>query len=208
MSFTLLSLILSLLATAVMAASAAIQARRFGLDLFGATVLAIAAGMGGGTLRDLFIGRTPVFWVEDIRYILVAIPIAIATYALAVTMQEGTGKRHALLMHLDAIGLALFTLSGVQIAQSAGIGVIPSIILGCVTGTAGGMIRDVLCNVTPSVLKEDLYATLSLIGGGLFILLQQYVSEETALISSFVMILLARILVLQRGALKTLYDNE
>ncbi|MDA5093903.1 trimeric intracellular cation channel family protein [Aliiroseovarius sp. KMU-50] len=187
----------SLLATAVMAASAAIQAHRAEMDPFGATVLAIATAMGGGTLRDLFLGLTPVFWIRDVRFLAVAVPIALISFVIATRMSAGNGRRFQALMHLDAIGLALFTLTGVQVAMDAGTSPILAIVIGCITGTAGGMIRDLLCNMTPSLLKEDLYATLSLVGGGAYLLLLQITDNTVAAVASFALILIARIAVLR-----------
>lgn len=188
---------LSLMATAVMAASAAIQAHRVHMDLFGATVLAIATSMGGGTLRDLFLGLTPVFWISDTRYLAVAVPVALISFGFATRMSSGNGRRLKVLMQLDAIGLALFTLTGVQVALDAGISPILAIVIGCVTGTAGGMIRDLLCNMTPSLLKEDLYATLSLVGGAVYLAMLTYLGETLAAGLGFATILIARLLVLR-----------
>lgn len=188
---------LSLLATAVMAASAAIQAHRAHMDLFGATVLAIATAMGGGTLRDLFLGLTPVFWITDTRYLAVAVPVALISFALATRMSSGNGRRLNVLMQLDAIGLALFTLTGVQVALAAEVSPVLAIVLGCITGTAGGMIRDLLCNMTPSLLKEDLYATLSLAGGALYLMTLGPLGEALATAVGFATILVSRLVVLR-----------
>lgn len=188
---------LSLLATAVMAASAAIQARRAQMDLFGATVLAIATAMGGGTLRDLFLGLTPVFWITDTRYLAVAVPVAALSFVFATRMSAGNGRRLKVLMQLDAIGLALFTLTGVQLGLEAEVSPVLAIVLGCITGTAGGMIRDLLCNMTPSLLKEDLYATLSLAGGAVYLITLGPLGDAMATAIGFVTILLSRLLVLR-----------
>ncbi len=193
---------LSLIATAAMAASAAIQARRFELDLFGAVVLGIVASVGGGSLRDLFLGLTPVFWITDIRFLLTAVPASILSFALATRVPSGNGRRLALLMYLDAIGLALFTLTGVQVALNAGVSPVLAVVIGCVTGTAGGMIRDLLCNITPSVLKEDLYATISVIGGGAYLLLGNWLAEPAATLVGFALILIMRLGLLWRRPLK------
>lgn len=190
---------LSLVATAVMAASAAIQARRFHLDLFGATVLGIVTAVGGGTLRDLLLGLTPVFWITDLRFLLVAVPTAILSFFFAARLPSGNGRRLAVLMYLDAIGLALFTLTGVQVALGAGVSPVIAIVIGCVTGTAGGMIRDLLCNITPSVLREDLYATISLAGGAVYLGLRQVMGETSATLAAFSLILLVRLVLLWRN---------
>ncbi|WP_133485165.1 trimeric intracellular cation channel family protein [Aliiroseovarius marinus] len=187
---------LSLIATAVMAASAAIQARRFNLDLFGATVLGVVTAVGGGTLRDLLLGLTPVFWISDLRFLLVAVPSSLLSFFVAARMPTGNGRRLALLMYLDAVGLALFTLTGVQVALEAGVAPVLTIVIGCVTGTAGGMIRDLLCNITPSVLREDLYATISLAGGAAYLAFSQFLGETMAALFTFGIILLARLVVL------------
>ncbi len=195
---TPLILTLGYLASAVLAASAALQATRHGFDPFGATVLAFATALGGGTLRDLFLGRTPVFWINDPVFLAVIIPVALATFLLAGRIPQGEGQRLRLLMQLDAVGLALFTLIGVRIAQDAGTHWIIAIVIGCVTGTVGGMIRDVLCNVAPSILREDLYATISLAGGGLFLVLEPVTGTEAALALSFAAMLAARLVTIAR----------
>lgn len=179
-----------------MAASAAIQARRFNLDLFGATVLGVVTAVGGGTLRDLLLGLTPVFWISDLRFLMVAVPSSLLSFFVAARMPTGNGRRLALLMYLDAVGLALFTLTGVQVALEAGVAPVLTIVIGCVTGTAGGMIRDLLCNITPSVLREDLYATISLAGGAAYLAFSQFMGESTATLVTFGLILLARLVVL------------
>ena len=115
-SFAPLITLLTVVATAVMAASAAVQGVRQGFDPFGTTVLAIVTAVGGGTLRDLLIGTAPVFWLQDMTYLATAVPVALITFALGRTLKEGGGRRLRLLLYLDAIGLALFTLVGIQSA--------------------------------------------------------------------------------------------
>ncbi|PSL21231.1 trimeric intracellular cation channel family protein [Shimia abyssi] len=189
---------LTVLATAVMAASAAIQGARHTLDLFGATVIGVAAAVGGGTVRDLFLGRVPVFWITDLTYLMVAIPVAAAAYFVATRLPSGNGRRLRLLMQFDAVGLALFTLVGVEVALQMETHPFVAVIIGCITGTVGGMIRDILCNVTPSVLKEDLYATISLVGGGVFVGLISLVDQAVALVTCFALMLVARLFVIAR----------
>ena len=190
--------LLGYLASAVLAASAALQAARHQMDPFGATVLAFATALGGGTLRDLLLGRFPVFWITDPVFVYVIIPVALSMFFIGLRMPSGVGQRHRLLMRLDAIGLALFTLIGVRIADQMETGWIIAIIIGCVTGTVGGMIRDVLSTVTPSILKEDFYASISLAGGALYLLLAPMTGQEIAAAVSFAGMLTARLITLRR----------
>lgn len=191
---------LTILATTVMAVSAAIQAVRHGFDPFGAVVLAIVTAVGGGTLRDLLIGAFPVFWIKDVSYLATAVPVGFVTFLIAKNLKAGNGRRLRLLLYFDAVGLALFSLVGVQVAVLSGTSAPIAVVLGCITGVAGGMFRDVLCGLTPSILKEDLYATISLIGGSLYLLLQFFLSEEASIIAAFLAMSLARVWVVMRSA--------
>jgi len=192
--------LLGYLATAVLAASAVLQALRNDMDLYGATVLAFATALGGGTMRDLFLGRFPVFWIEDPVFLYVIIPVSVGAFFVGSRMVSGGGQRYRLLMQLDAVGLALFTLIGVRIAEEMHTGWVVAIVIGCVTGTVGGMIRDILCNVTPSILKRDLYASISLAGGALYLALSLVSSPELSLLISFLAMLVTRLIVLRRSA--------
>lgn len=198
-SFTLLISVLTVLATGVMAASAAIQGVRQEFDPFGATVLAVVTAVGGGTLRDLLIGATPVFWIQDITYLATAVPVGMVTFLFAGKLRQGNERRLRLLMYLDAIGLALFTLVGIQVALANGISIIIAVVLGCITGVAGGMFRDVLCGLTPSILKQDLYATISLGGGIFYVLARTQLPNEICLAIAFVLMTVTRSIVVYRS---------
>lgn len=195
-------------ATAVMAASAAIQGVRHNLDLFGATVIGVSAAVGGGTVRDLLLGRTPVFWITDLTFLYTAVPVAMGMFWVATRLPSGNGRRLRLLMQFDAVGLALFTLVGVRVALDVDAHVVIAVVIGCVTGTVGGMFRDILCNVTPSVLKEDFYATISLIGGALYVGLLPRVGENWTLGICFSAILLTRLIVIARTHIDELQGNR
>jgi len=183
---------LTICATAVMAASAAIQAVRHDFDLFGAIALAVVTAVGGGTLRDLLIGRTPVFWMTDMTYLATAAPVGFAFFFIARQLRSGGGNRLRLLLYLDAIGLSLFTLVGASVALAADTHPIIAIILGCVTGVAGGVIRDVLCGVQPSILKEDFTATISLAGGAVYVLVRDLIDDRTSMAGVFTVMTIVR----------------
>ena len=111
-------------------------------------------------------------------------------------------KRLSFLQYFDAIGLALFTLVGVQSALLANLPTLSVIVLGCVTGVAGGMFRDMLCGLQPAILKQDLYATISLIGGFIYVVLLEYIDETLSLSVSFLCMLTLRSMIVYRNRLK------
>jgi uncharacterized membrane protein YeiH len=149
----------------VCAVSGALAAGRKSLDLFGVAVIAVVTGIGGGTLRDLLLGRTPVFWVNNPIYLWVMLGAAALT-VLYVRFREP--PIHALEI-ADAFGLALFTVSGAQIAEGFTDRGIIVVLMGTLTGVAGGAVRDVLCAEIPMVLRSrQLYATAAIAGATTF----------------------------------------
>jgi uncharacterized membrane protein YeiH len=159
---------LDLAGVAVFALSGVIVACRSRMDPFGMLVLAAVTGIGGGTLRDLVLGVRPVFWVTDTTYLWVVL----ATVVLA---SVGFRYIHRLtrivLPVVDAVGLALFTAIGAQKAVMLGAPGSVAVLMGVFTGVAGGMIRDVLADRVPMVLREEIYATASIAGGVVFVTL-------------------------------------
>lgn len=194
-----LIIILTIIATAAMAATGVIQAYRHNFDPLGAGVLALITAVGGGTLRDLLLGATPVFWITDLVYVATVVPVAIFCVVFARYLKSGHGRRAHLLNYIDAIGLALFTILGIQKSIDLGVHAVIAILLGAVTGIAGGMIRDILCGEPPVVLRADLYTTISLLGGGLFVVLVHYLSFNVSSLVAFVFIVSSRSWVIYRG---------
>lgn len=163
------------LAVAACATSGVLAARGKRVDLFGVVVLALVTAVGGGTLRDMIL-EVPVFWVADPNYILTAFGIALAMFLIART-RELPGHP---LQVADALGLALFTVIGVEKALAAGAPEIVAIMLGVITGVAGGMLRDVLIREIPMVFRPEihLYATASFLGASVFIILAHISPSE------------------------------
>jgi uncharacterized membrane protein YeiH len=146
--------LLDLSAVAVCAITATLEAHRRELDLFGVWVIAIISGIGGGTVRDILLGRLPVYWIHDPIYVMVGIVSGTLTFFL--------GRRLDLPKNFflipDAIGLALFTVIGTSVALKLGAPWLIASLMGVITGVFGGVIRDILCNEVPLILRTDIYA--------------------------------------------------
>lgn len=158
---------LDLIGVAVFAVSGALAAGRKSLDLIGVVVVSLVTAVGGGTIRDVFLARHPIFWLSDPAYVLVITGSALLTVLYA------RRSRHAppesALLIADALGLALFSVSGAQVAQAAGLPALSGVVLGTVTGAAGGVVRDVLLNDVPHVLRPGtLYATAAIAGTSIY----------------------------------------
>ena len=153
-------------AVAVSAITGVLEAGRKRIDLFGVVLVALTSALGGGTIRDLLLAR-PVFWVADQTYLAAAIAAGVATFVLVRLVRLPAN----LFLVPDALGLALFTIIGTQAALVYGAPWFVATFLGLVTGVAGGVLRDILCNEVPLVFAGELYATASWAGAAVFIAL-------------------------------------
>lgn len=178
--------LLDLLGVAVFAVSGALAAGRRRLDLVGVVVLGAVTAVGGGTVRDLLLDRHPIFWLADARYLIVIIAAALAT-VLYVRRARAPGL---VLDIADALGLALFSVSGTQVAERAGLPALSCVLLGAVTGAAGGAIRDVLTAQVPMVLQRgSLYATAAIVGTSLYVVLARLgFRQQTAALMGMVVV--------------------
>jgi len=147
-------------AVAVNAASAVLETEDKGMDLVGAVIVGLATSLGGGTLRDLLLGR-PVFWLVDVAYLGCGLLAVGITFVLARRIRVRPG----LFVVPDAVGLALFTVVGCQVGLAAGVHWLSVSLLAVITGVVGGMLRDILVNEVPLVMRPGtLYATASWLG--------------------------------------------
>lgn len=168
---------LDLIGVVVFAVSGALAAGKRRLDLVGVVVLAAVTAVGGGTIRDLLLDRHPIFWLADSRYLIVIIASALATVAY-VRWARVPGRT---LLVADALGLALFSVAGTQIAEAAGQPALSCVLLGAVTGVAGGAVRDILTAQVPLVLQRgSLYASAAIAGCGLYVVLVRLGMESRA----------------------------
>jgi uncharacterized membrane protein YeiH len=160
--------------TFVFALSGALKARASKMDIFGAGVLAFATAYGGGTLRDLLIGIRPVNWIND----NVALVLVLAGTAIVFIRKEKAGRFDKAIFFTDAIGLGMFTATGITMALTHGLNDVYALVMGIITATFGGLIADILRNEVPDLLKRgELYATASGIGG-IALLLGKYVMSD------------------------------
>lgn len=174
--------------TVVFAISGALVAARKRMDWMGFSILATVTGIGGGTLRDLILGR-PVFWVLHWEYIVICVVSALGTFYLL----QHVHRRLSWLLWADAVGLAAFSVLGVQIALSSGTSPFIAIIMGMMTAAFGGLIRDVLAGEPPLLLHREIYASAALIGGVVYVLLAVFLHQPIwALIVGFVAALIIR----------------
>lgn len=156
---------LDLIGVAVFAVSGALAAGRKRMDLLGVIVLGLVTAVGGGTIRDLLLARHPIFWLADSRYVIVIVASALLTVAYVRWRPPPAGA----LLYADALGLAMFSVSGAQIAERAGLPAAAGIVLGTITGSAGGAVRDVLSAEIPLVLQRgNLYASAAILGTGAY----------------------------------------
>ena len=145
---------------AVFAATGALAASRKQLDIVGFIFFASVTGIGGGTLRDLVLGKLPVFWIKEPSYIAVCTIIAILVFFLAHLVEY----RYRLLLWLDAIGMAAYCVMGAMIGLEAGISPYASIVMGVMTATFGGILRDLLSGEQSVLLRNEIYISASLLG--------------------------------------------
>lgn len=160
--------ILDLIGTAAFAASGAWAGIHKRMDLLGVLILGVVTAIGGGTLRDILLGDFPPFCLKDELYLYVSLTVALLVF---IFNQKITFLKNPLL-YFDAIGLGTFVVIGTQKAMSYQMGPLGAILLGVMTATAGGVLRDVLSNDVPLILrKETLYASVCFAGGCLLVLL-------------------------------------
>src|SRR4051812_42181915 len=155
---------LEMFAVAVCAVSGALAAARKKMDIFGLIVTALVSAIGGGTVRDLLLDHRPVFWIANTTYLWLPALVAVATAAYARLWPVPTYS----LALADALGLALFTISGARLALNDGYAFLIVVLMGATTGVAGGALRDVLCGEIPRIFKGEIYATISLLGAAVF----------------------------------------
>lgn len=161
---------LDLLGTLAFAISGAMAAANKKLDLFGAAFLAFVTAVGGGTVRDLLLGQTPVGWMQNFDYIIVILIGVGITYLF----QKHVRRLRRTLFLFDTIGIAVFTTLGVKKALLFEVDPAIAVIMGMFSAILGGVIRDMSINLIPMVFRKEIYALACILGGALFVLLESF----------------------------------
>ena len=184
--------ILDLLSTFVFALVGARVAADKGLDYGGIAFIAAVASVSGGTLRNVFLGLTPI-WITD-PWIIASI---IAAVVLTLVFRRGTHVGKTLLI-MDTFGLAVATVSGAQLAFEENVAWYAAIILGVITAVTGGLLRDVLCQLEPVLLHRETIGTSSMMGAITFVALNQLdVTQNICAVAGGVVVMLTRVISIQ-----------
>lgn len=166
----------------VFAVTGALVASRKQMDIVGFAMLGSVTGIGGGTFRDVILGIQPIFWVKQPAYLLTCVIVACATFFFAHILQH----RYRYLLWLDAVGLALFAVTGAGAAQADGVHASIAVAMGVATATFGGIIRDVLGGSVPIILSQEIYITAALAGASVFVVLMNMgASQDVAVMLGF-----------------------
>ncbi len=165
---------IDIVGTMVFAISGAMTAYEKKLDVFGISAVAFITALGGGTLRDVLIGSTPVAWMNNSLY-LVMIVLGIT---LALIFKQRLQKLRRTFFLFDTIGIAVFTILGLQKSLDIGISPTMSILMGMVSAVFGGVTRDIVCNEIPLIFRKEIYALTCIAGGILYVTLLQFGLER------------------------------
>ena len=200
-----LQFVIEFLGTFAFAISGIRSASSKNFDWFGGYVVGLATAIGGGTIRDVMLGQVP-FWMTNSIY-LICTGAALLTFVMLKKLFTRLSKTWAL---FDTLGLALFTIAGIQKTLEAGFPFWVAIIMGCITGAAGGVMRDVFVNETPLIFRKEIYAIACIIGGLVYQLCYVLnLSVEVAVVSTFVTVVVVRMLAVKyRISLPVLKDPD
>ncbi|MDU8886515.1 trimeric intracellular cation channel family protein [Yeosuana sp. MJ-SS3] len=179
-----------ILGTIAFAISGVLVAMNKRMDIFGIIIIAFVTAIGGGTLRDVITGQTPVNWMLDITYTYVIIGASI----FAIVLKNKINYLRTSLFLFDTIGIGLYTVVGVEKGIALGLHPILCIALGTVTACFGGVIRDMLCNEIPVIFRREIYATACLLGGVSYFVLSNFLGEQFTFVIAGIIVITVRLL--------------
>lgn len=184
-------LVIDILGTVAFAISGVLVAMEKKLDLFGVLIIAFVTAIGGGTLRDFLIGTAPVGWMTTPVYLITIT----ATVITAIVFVKQLRYFRKSLFLFDTIGIGLYTMVGIENGLNAGLSPVMCIILGTITASFGGVIRDILCNEIPVIFRKEVYATICILGGIIYFILIQFPMDSAyAYVAGILSIIVLRLL--------------
>lgn len=197
---------IDVLGTVAFAISGVLVAMEKRLDLFGVLIIAFVTAIGGGTLRDLLIGNTPVGWMQDLTYV---ITIFISVVIAIIFVNKLKYLRKSLFL-FDTIGIGLYTMVGVEKGLEAELLPIMCIFLGTMTACFGGVIRDILCNEIPVIFRKEIYATACILGGGSYFLFTLFpIQDGYAYVGAILVVIVLRLIAVKFDVrLPNIYKKE
>jgi uncharacterized membrane protein YeiH len=197
---------IDILGTIAFAISGVLVAMNKKMDLFGILIIAFVTAVGGGTLRDILIGQTPVGWMKDMTFTYVILGSAV----FAVIVRNKINYLRTSLFLFDTIGIGLYTVIGVEKGLSADLHPIICIALGTMSACFGGVIRDILCNEIPVIFRKEIYATACILGGLSYFLIRKLPLESdfVFMISGAIVIIVRLLAVKFKIALPNIYKTD
>lgn len=183
--------IVDLFGTTVFSISGVLTAKQKKFDLVGTLVIGFVTAVGGGTIRDLLIGKFPVGWLNDHNYLFAIL----AGYLIAYIFQSNITKLKRSMFLFDTIGIGLFTILGIEIAMERGLGIEYCLLLGVISACFGGISRDVLTNEIPLIFRREIYASACFVGGIVYVILMKTsVYKDINVLVSIIIVILIRYL--------------
>lgn len=182
---------IDILGTIAFAISGVLVAMEKKLDIFGVFIIAFVTAVGGGTLRDILIGNTPVVWLNQPVYVFTIL----GAVAFAVIFVNHLKYFRKSLFLFDTIGIGLYTMVGIEKGLSADLVPVMCIALGTITASFGGVIRDILCNEIPVIFRKEVYATACILGGASYFLIRLLpIDSAYAYVAAIIVIIVIRLL--------------
>ena len=197
---------IDILGTIAFSISGVLVALNKRMDPFGILIIAFVTAVGGGTLRDVLIGDTPVSWMKNMTYTYVIL----ASTVFAIVFRKKIDYLRTSLLLFDTIGIGLYTVVGVEKGISAGLNPIICVSLGTMSACFGGVIRDILCNEIPVIFRKEIYATACILGGFSYFLIKKLpIDIDLAFVIEGLIVILVRLLAIRfKISLPTLYKEE
>lgn len=191
--------------TFVFAISGTLAAAKKQLDAFGALMIGFITAIGGGSIRDVVMGKFPLVWIEDVNYALVIL----AAFVITLLFKKHLLKLRKTFYLFDTMGIALFTIMGLQKALGNETPVVVAVFLGMTSAVMGGMIRDVICNDIPLIFRSQLYATTCLLGAVSYIALERISPYHllNALLSFLVIVIMRLLAIKFKWALPVMHED-